>query len=137
MPDLVLYDGVCGLCNRLVRFILKRDRRRQFRFASLQGPLAEALLRRHGFDARDLDTFYLVADHQGPGEQVFARARAVLVVLRKLGGIWAVSRAFAPLPSRWLDAAYDFVAARRYRWFGRADACPLPPPEHRAMFLDG
>ena len=74
---LVLYDGVCGLCNRTVQFALKRDRRDLFRFAPLQGELAQGLLSRHGLSAKDLDTVYVVEDHSQPGEKVAKKSRAV------------------------------------------------------------
>jgi predicted DCC family thiol-disulfide oxidoreductase YuxK len=136
VPDLLLYDGVCGLCDRLNRFVLRRDRRGRFRFAPLQGSLAADLLRRHGRDARDLDTVFVVLDHGGPGERVLWKARAVLHVLRSLGGAWALARSLEWLPPRWLDAAYDLVAVRRYRLFGRSETCLLPPAEHRSRFVD-
>jgi predicted DCC family thiol-disulfide oxidoreductase YuxK len=136
MADLVLYDGVCGLCNRLNQFILKRDSRDRFRFASLQGSLATDLLRRYRCDAADLNTVYVVAKHGAPGEALLSKARAGLFVLRALGGIWGLTRIFELLPSRLLDAMYDFMAARRYRWFGRYDACMAQLPRHRSKFID-
>jgi predicted DCC family thiol-disulfide oxidoreductase YuxK len=137
VADLVLYDGVCGLCNRLVQFILRRDRADRFRFASLQGALAADLLRRYGRDARDLDTVYLVRDHGTPGEALLAKSRAVFAMLDRLGGPWLLVRVLRLLPRSVLDFAYDQIARRRYRWFGRYDACPLPAPGARAKFLDG
>ena len=136
MADLVLYDGVCGLCNRLVQFILRRDRRDRFRYASLQSDLALELLRRHGRDARDLDTVSVVRDHGGPDERVFTKARAIVYVAGWLGLPWALAGLLKILPWRLLDFAYDQIARRRYRWFGRYDACPLPAPATRAKFLD-
>lgn len=135
MPDVVLYDGVCGLCNRLVRFILRRDPGGRFRFAALQSPLGAELLRRHGRDARDLDAVYLLAGYGTPGERLLSRAGAVVRILRSLGGAWRAALILEILPSRLLDAAYDFVAARRYRIFGRAEACLAPPAEFRSRFL--
>ena len=137
MADLILYDGVCGLCNRLNQFVLRRDAADRFRFASLQGSLAGALLRRYGRDARDLDTVYVVKNYGAPDEALLSRSRAVLFVLETLGGAWRLARVLRLLPGRWVDAAYDQIARRRYRWFGRTDACPLPAPGERAKFLDG
>jgi predicted DCC family thiol-disulfide oxidoreductase YuxK len=136
VADLVLYDGACGLCHRLNRFILRRDARDRFRFAALQGSLGTELLRRHGREARDLDTVWLVTDYGGPGERLHSKAGAVLLVLRSLGGIWRSARVLELLPAWLLDAAYDFVAARRYRWFGRSETCPVAPAVHRSKFLD-
>lgn len=136
MPDLVLYDGACGLCDRLNRFILARDRRERFLFAPLQGSVARAALARHGRDATALDAVHVVAGFGGHGERVVTGARGVLYVLRGLGGVWGLARCLERVPSRWLDATYDLVAARRYRWFGRSDACVALRPEHRARFLE-
>jgi len=136
VTDLVLYDGVCGLCNRLVQFILRHDRAGRFRFAALQGDLAAALLRPHGRDPRDLDTVCVVRDHGGPGEQVLTKARAIIHVAGHLGWPWKLARLARVLPGALLDFGYDQIARRRYRWFGRYDACPLPTPATSARFLD-
>ncbi len=136
MPDLLLYDGVCGLCNRFNQFILRRDSRDQFRFASLQSILASDLLRCYGHDANRLDTVYVVASYGEPGERLYAKAHAVLFVLRTLGGVWGLARVCAFLPSWFLDLLYDFVATHRYRFFGRSDSCMLPEPWHRSKFID-
>src|SRR3989442_4833192 len=86
---IILYDGVCGLCNRLNQFLLKRDTQDRFRFASLQSDFAAELLRRHGADAEDLDTVYVVRNYDEPGENLLARSDAILYLLRQLSGIWS------------------------------------------------
>jgi len=134
-PEIVLYDGVCGLCNGLVRFVLPRDRARRFRFAALQSRAAAEILARHGKDPRALDTMY-VAVPGGGGERLLERSRAVLHVLRALGAPWSAGAVVAPLPTALLDAAYGLVARQRYRLFGRAEACLLPRPEWRDRFID-
>ncbi len=133
---IVLYDGVCGLCNRLVQFILKRDVHDRFRFASLQSEFAEKLLKRHGADSRDLDTFYLVTSHGKPSERVLMRSDAILAVVRTLGGVWELAGVAAVLPKVLRDGMYRIVARNRYRVFGKHESCMLPSPEHRAKFLD-
>lgn len=134
--DLLLYDGVCALCNGLVRFLLRHDPANRFLFAPLQGETAREILRRWK-EAPDLfDTVYLVRTAGAPGEALLARGRAVVAVLEEVGGVWkAIGRLFAFLPPKVLDLLYDFVARRRYRWFGKYDVCPLPPPEDRGRFL--
>jgi predicted DCC family thiol-disulfide oxidoreductase YuxK len=129
----VFYDGVCGLCARFVRFVLDRDPAGQFRFATLQGALARAVLPARGGRPEDLDTVYvLTADGR-----LLARSRAVLHVLRGLGGFW---RAFAlvatAFPAPFADVGYRLVARVRYRVFGRTGECRLPAPEESARFLD-
>jgi predicted DCC family thiol-disulfide oxidoreductase YuxK len=132
---LLLYDGVCGLCDRLVQFVLRHDRGDRFRFAALQSPLAGNLLRGYGRDAADLDTVYVIARHDEPAAKLLSKGRAVLFVLTELGGIWRLASVLRVLPRPLLDFGYDLIARRRYRWFGRYDACPLPTPATRAKFL--
>ena len=134
--DLVLYDGVCGLCNRLVQFIVRRDRAQRYRYASLQSDLAAEVLRRHGRDSRDLDTVSVVINYGGPGETVLTKGRAIIEVAGHLGWPWKLARLARVLPRAFLDWGYDRIAKRRYRWFGRLDACPMPTPATRALFLD-
>ena len=133
---IILYDGVCGLCNRLVQFILKRDRHDHFRFASLQSDWSGALLRRHHLDPNDLDTVYVVVDFAQPAERLLARSDAILFLLRELGGVWTFASWGKILPRILRDGMYKLVARNRYRVFGKYDSCMLPDPQHRAKFLD-
>ncbi|MFZ0062179.1 MAG: DCC1-like thiol-disulfide oxidoreductase family protein [Pyrinomonadaceae bacterium] len=137
-PDsisVVLYDGVCGLCNRLNQFLLKRDRHDRFRFASLQSDVAAQLLQRHGTDAVDLDTVYVVVDYGKPGEKLLSRSDAIMHVLQRLGGIWAFAAAGKVLPKPLRDACYKVVAANRYRVFGKYDVCLMPDERYKNKFL--
>ena len=131
-PAVIFYDGVCGLCDRTVRFVLRHDHAGRFRFATLQSDYAAAALARHGRDAADLDSVCLLLDPDGPGERLLAKSDAVLAILDGLGGVWRLAAAARWLPRAWRDAAYDALANRRYRWFGRFDQCPIPSPELRA-----
>lgn len=133
---IILYDGVCGLCSRLSRFVLARDRAGRFRFAPLQGRLAGEILTRHGRDPRDLDTLYLVLDSGRPEEHLLRKSDAALWILRELGGPWRMAGALRVVPPALRDLGYDAVARIRYRLFGRYDSCPVPAPEHRGRFLD-
>jgi predicted DCC family thiol-disulfide oxidoreductase YuxK len=132
---IILYDGVCGLCNRLVQFVLKRDKRDYFRFASLQSDWSISLLQRYNLDPHDLDTVYIVIAHDQPGEQLLARSDAILFLLRHLGGIWKVAAVGKVLPRALRDVIYKLVARNRYRVFGKYESCMLPAPQHRAKFL--
>ena len=131
---LLLYDGVCGLCNRFVRTILAVDHRRRISFAPLQGPTAARLAERHGF-AVDGDTVVYVRYFGLEGERVHQRTDAVLLALADTGGVFWLARVLRVVPRGLRDPVYDWVAAHRYEWFGRHDSCPLPPPEHRFRFL--
>jgi predicted DCC family thiol-disulfide oxidoreductase YuxK len=133
---IVLYDGVCALCNRLVTFILARDRAGLFRFASLQGDVARETLARHARDPDALDTLVVVVDPGSPDERLLDRSTAALFVLRRLPGAWGiVGRTLAIVPPALRDAVYRLVARTRYRTFGRFEACPISPPEVRDRFL--
>ena len=134
---IILYDGVCGLCNRLVRFVLRRDRRDCFRFASLQGEMAGAVLQRHDIRPGQLDTLYVVLHAGQPAELLLARSEAARYIFRRLGGFWAgLSRALGVLPVALSDWGYNRVANNRYWMFGKYEACPLPDAKDRPKFLD-
>lgn len=134
---IILYDGVCGLCNRLVKFLLKHDKDGRLRFASLQSAFAEKVLSRHGFDAKDLDTVHVVENYDRPGERVLQRSDAILRAGRELGGFWGTSSSVAKIVPRSIrDLVYRFVATNRYRVFGKYDSCMLPDPNQRSRFLD-
>ncbi len=130
---ILFYDGVCGLCDRLVQFMLRHDRRGRFRFAALQSDVAAQTLARFGKDPRDLDTVYLLT----VDGRLLRKARAILHALVVLGLPWSLGAVFAVLPTVVLDWLYDRVAKNRYRWFGRYEQCRLPSPDERERFLDG
>jgi predicted DCC family thiol-disulfide oxidoreductase YuxK len=131
-PHIVFYDGVCGLCDRFVRFIVRRDRARKFRFAALQSELAARELATHGVRAADLDTVYVLAG----GRRLLRKSRAVLFVLAQLGGVWWVLSLARVVPAVISDRLYALVASVRYRVFGRLEACRVPTSEERTRFLD-
>lgn len=132
----MLFDGVCGLCNRLVQFLLKRDTRDRFRFASLQSSFGQETLRRHGADPLDLDTFYVVLDYGQASERLLSRSDGVVYALTTLGGIWKIAGVGKLLPKTVCDRLYNFVARHRYQVFGKHESCMLPEPKQRAKFLD-
>jgi predicted DCC family thiol-disulfide oxidoreductase YuxK len=133
--DLLLYDGVCVACNWFTRFVVARDGARRFRFAPLQSDVARAVLARHGREARDLDTVYVVADEGTPGERVLAKSDAGLHVLARLGWPWRASALLRLLPARLRDRLYDAAIRHRYRLFGQYESCPLPAPGAEERFL--
>jgi predicted DCC family thiol-disulfide oxidoreductase YuxK len=131
-PDaVVLYDGVCHLCQGSVRFIVERDPRAYFRFAQLQSPRGRALLAHHRLPA-DIRTIVLV--EQGT---VHVRSGAALRIARRLAGPWRLAALFLVVPAFVRDAVYDWVARHRYAWFGRSDACEMPSGAVRERLLDG
>jgi len=133
---IVLYDGVCGLCNRAVQFLLKRDRRDRLQFASLQSDLAAKVLSRHGIDPKGLDTVYAVLNYGEPNETLLAKGDAFLFFAGIIGGIWSVARAGKIIPRPVRNWLYDFVARHRYQVFGKSESCMLPDPKQRHKFLE-
>jgi predicted DCC family thiol-disulfide oxidoreductase YuxK len=136
-PDgrhLVLYDGLCGLCDRAVSFLLRVDRGGVLSFAPLQGEAA-AVLRRRLEVPESLDSMLFVRDAGGAGERVLVRSSGVLAALDAVGRGWRIVAWLRLVPRPLRDAVYDFVARRRTRWFGRLEACRVPSAEQRARFL--
>jgi len=137
-PDalVVLYDGVCGFCNRVVRFLLTHDRQGLMWFAPLQGPLAAEVLARHGRTPTAADTMYLVKGLGLPQERLAWKTDAALFLFSTLGLPWRLLAVLRFLPRRLRDLGYDALARVRYRLFGKYDRCPLPRPEWRTRFLE-
>ena len=133
---IVLYDGVCGLCNRAVQFLLKRDRLDRLQFASLQSDLAGKILSRHGMDHKYLDTVYAVLNYGEPNETLLAKGDAFLFFAGVIGGIWSVARVVKIIPRPVRNWLYDFVARHRYQVFGKSESCMLPDPKQRHKFLE-
>ena len=127
----LVFDGVCVLCNRSVRFVLEQDRARRFRFAVSASASGRELMIRHGIDPDAPASVLLVEDGRA-----FVESAAVLRVLASLGSGWRVVAALLRcVPASLRDRGYRFVAQRRYRWFGRHEICPLPSPEDAGRFL--
>jgi predicted DCC family thiol-disulfide oxidoreductase YuxK len=133
---IVLYDGVCGLCNRAVQFLLKRDRHDRLRFASLQSDFAAQLLQRHGLDNQDLDTVYAVLNQGEVNEALLAKSDAFLQLAKVIGGVWSITRFGKVIPRPIRNWLYDFVARHRYQVFGKYEVCMLPDPRHKHKFIE-
>ncbi len=126
----LLFDGVCNLCNGLVRFLLPRDRQAKLRFASLQSDFGQRLLRKQGLPAERFDSFILYAD-----EHAYTKSEGVLRSLSFLPFPWPLFKVFYLVPRNFRDRVYDWVARNRYVWFGQLDNCPLPTTEQAARFF--
>lgn len=126
----VVFDGVCVLCNGWVRFLLRHDRQQRYRFAAMQTESGRALLARHGLDPDDPASFLLVENGQA-----WKDTDAIVRVVASLGGLWRMVHALRVLPPPLRDRLYRVVARNRYRWFGRHDACLLPPTGNEGRFL--
>lgn len=127
---LVLFDGVCNLCNGFVQFVIRRDPAGKFRFASLQSEFGRELLMTHGLDP-DILHSVIVAE----GGKLYQRSDAALRVAGHLAGLWPMFTVFSIIPRFLRDAVYNAIASYRYRWFGRRDACMVPDASLKARFV--
>ena len=133
---LILYDGVCGLCNRLNQFVLRRDTRAAFDFASLQSPTAQSVLPRLGGNAESLGTVYVVVNYRSESPVLLSKSAAASFVLKTLSIRGPLSWAFRLLPGGLLNLGYDLIARNRYRVFGQSETCMMPSAEFRQRFID-
>jgi predicted DCC family thiol-disulfide oxidoreductase YuxK len=124
---IIFYDGVCGLCNKSVQFLIKRDRMQKLRYAALQSHIASAYLG----DNITFDSFILYENGK-----MYKQSTAALKALAHLGGWWKLSTILFIVPLILRDAVYDFVARKRYKWFGKYDSCKIPTPDQRKLFID-
>lgn len=127
---IVLFDGVCNLCNSAVRFLIRRDKKRVFRYASLQSDFAIDLLTQLGEDASQRESVLVYGEGR-----LFKRSDAALYLASKLGGFWKVALMIKILPRFIRDGAYNLVARNRYRWFGKRNECMIPKPDDQDLFL--
>ena len=130
-PAIVLFDGLCNLCDGAVRFMLDRDRHARLRFASLQSEVAAELLSRFGRTAVADPASIVVID----GDRMYERSAAILHIAEMLGPPWSFARVFAVAPETLRDAAYRFIARNRYAIFGRRDVCRIPSTADAERFL--
>ena len=128
--SIVLFDGVCNLCNGAVNFIIDRDASQRFRFASLQSEVGQELLARYGLPTHYTDSLVVIED-----KKVSTKSTAALNIARHLDGAWPLCYVFILLPAAIRDFFYDIVARNRYRVFGRSNTCRYPTEAERARFL--
>ena len=130
MQDLVIFDGCCRLCDRVVQFILRHERAPELGFAPLQSSTGARMLRELGYDPDDARTFVLIS-----GGRAYVRSDAAIELARYLAGGWRALRWLKIIPRPLRDWGYDVVARNRYRWFGRYDTCLVPGAETRKRFI--
>ena len=127
---IVLFDGLCNLCNGSVNFILKKDKKAKFRFASLQSEIGIELCKQHNIDTNIVDSIVLIKN-----DKVFIKSSAILEILKDLPIGWRVLRIGVILPKVLRDWMYDVIAKYRYPIFGKKDECPIPPKDVQDRFL--
>lgn len=128
--SIILFDGVCNVCSSSVQFIIRRDRKGRFRFASLQSGIADQLLAGHPLTGK-MHSIVLIENGK-----LFTESTAVLRIAGKLDGFWKAAAIFLVLPKGIRDPLYRWFARNRYRWFGKRDSCMIPSPEIRERFLE-
>ena len=133
--DIVFYDGVCGLCDRTVQFLLKIDREQVLSFAPLQGEAAKRLKQRARVP-EDLSTLLFAEQYGTDRERISTHSTGVLRILARIGGVWRFVSWLRAVPSPVRDFLYRLLARYRYQWFGQLDSCRLPDPETSRRFLD-
>ena len=129
---IVLFDGVCNLCDQSVQFIIKHDPKGRYKFAPLQSDIAKRLLKEHQLDEEDLERAVLIENGKA-----YTHSTASLRITKHLSGAWPLLYGFIIVPPFIRNAVYRWVARNRYHWFGQKDNCALPTPENKERFLAG
>ncbi|MBU2973175.1 thiol-disulfide oxidoreductase DCC family protein [Zobellia sp. B3R18] len=130
--QIILFDGVCNLCNGAVQFIIKRDEKDVFRYAALQSDLGKQLMSERNIDASQIDSIILI----DPGVAFYIKSDAALEIGKQLSGYGVISSVLLWIPSSIRNIVYDFIARNRYKWYGKKEECMIPTPELKAKFLD-
>jgi predicted DCC family thiol-disulfide oxidoreductase YuxK len=129
---IVLFDGVCNFCNASVRFIVKRDKKDLYRFASLQSDLGKKMTIERGIDSSKVDSIILIE----PGHAYYIKSTAALEICKDLNGLYPALSLFLFIPESFRNLVYDYIAKNRYQWFGKTETCPMPSKEEQSRFLD-
>ncbi|WP_060873400.1 thiol-disulfide oxidoreductase DCC family protein [Myroides odoratus] len=128
---IVLFDGVCNLCDNVVNKVIAADRQDQFRFTSLDSELGQQILQQIGVDRAQTDSIVLYI----PGEAYYVKSQAALMIAKYLGGWYTLLTFFLILPTKLADSLYDYIAKNRYKWYGKKDQCMIPSESIRKKFL--
>lgn len=129
---IILFDGVCNLCNGAINFIIKRDKNDVFRYASLQSEVGQKLAKERDIDTSKLDTILLIE----PRMAYYHKSTAALRIARQLSGGYPLLSVFLIFPKFLRDCVYDIVSRNRYNWFGKKESCMIPTPKLKALFID-
>ena len=131
VKPLILFDGVCNLCNGSVLFLIRQDRLAKFMFASLQSTYGRQQLINHNWPTDQLNTILLIKEGK-----IIHKSSAILEIVGSLPGLWPMCYVFKIIPAFIRDLIYDFVAKNRYRWFGKKEECMIPNPSLLDRFMD-
>ncbi|MFV5696421.1 thiol-disulfide oxidoreductase DCC family protein [Flavobacterium sp. LB3P122] len=128
---IILFDGVCNLCDSAVQFIIKQDKKDIFRFVALQSDLGQEIIKYIGIDAKNIESVIIYQ----PGIAYYYKSEAVLEIAKSLGGIYYFGTLFSIFPTSFNNRIYDHIAKNRYKWYGKKESCMVPTPELKAKFL--
>ena len=128
--SIILFDGVCNLCNGAVNFVIKRDPRNVFKFTPLQENVGTVLLKKYAIDPQKIDSIVLIENGN-----VYIKSSAALRIARKMSGLWPLLYVCMVIPRFIRNGVYDFIAKNRYKWFGRKEQCMIPTPGLKEKFL--
>ncbi|PCJ82413.1 MAG: thiol-disulfide oxidoreductase [Flavobacteriales bacterium] len=128
---IVLFDGVCNFCNSTISFMIKRDKKKIFRYTPLQSKIAQHLLKKHNLLDEGIDSIIYIKNGEA-----FVKSSAALLMCKQLSGLWPVFYSLIVIPRVIRDFFYDIIARNRYRWFGKRDACMVPTAEVKELFLE-
>ncbi len=126
----ILFDGICNLCNASVQYVIKHDKKKLFRFASLQSSFGESVLKQYNLPVNTFNSFILLIDNK-----IYTRSTAALLVAKKLSGLIKLLYGFIIIPRFIRDFVYDIIAKNRYKWFGKKETCWVPTPELKSLFF--
>ena len=128
---IILFDGVCNLCNSAVQFVVKHDKKDTFRFVALQSELGQEILDYIGIDTKNIDRIVLYE----PGVAYYYKSDAALQIAKNLNGLFTLGTVFKILPTGIRNLLYDYIAKNRYNWYGKKESCMIPTPELKIKFL--
>jgi predicted DCC family thiol-disulfide oxidoreductase YuxK len=129
---IILFDGVCNLCDSSVQYVIKHDKKDIFRFVALQSDLGQMILKHIGINPIHTDSIVLYE----PGISYYYKSTAALQIAKGLSGVFTLARVFTLLPTGISDTIYDYIAKNRYKWYGKKEACMIPILELKAKFLE-
>ena len=129
---IILFDGVCNLCNSAVQFVIKHDKKDVFRFVALQSELGQEIITYIGIDCKKIDSIILYE----PGVAYYYKSDAALQIAKKLDGLFSLGTVFIIIPTSIRNFLYDYIAKNRYEWYGKKESCMIPTPELKIKFLE-
>ena len=129
---IILFDGVCNLCDATVQELIRKDKKDAFRFAALQSETGKEIVKYIGIDTSKIDSIILYE----PGKAYHIKAEAAIEIAKSIGGVYSLLGVFSVFPNWMKNSVYDFVARNRYKWYGKKESCMMPTPELKAKFLE-